>query len=229
MNLAARLLVLPCLLALPLLAGAADAQDFSAAEKLLFMAPHLRSVKPPATLQYSFRHSGSLDAGFEDKISLVLKPKAGGGCCATHTEFFSGARALPLPDVPEAEGNPVLLAFLEREVREMNRLTKGSQNHFRKRMRMAVYEGATLRQLTLNFRGKPVAVQEVLIKPFLEDPNRPKYENLAVKEYRFLMSDAVPGGLYGISTRVAGAEGAAPLQVEEIYLAGAEPVAAKNE
>jgi hypothetical protein len=96
-------------------------------------------------------------------------------------------------------------------------------------MRMAVYEGATLRQLTLNFRGKPVAVQEVLIKPFIEDPNRPRYENLAVKEYRFLMSDAVPGGLYGIRTRIAGAEGAAPLQVEEIYLAGAEPVAAKTE
>ena len=228
MNLAARLL-LPCLLALPMLACAADAQDFSAAEKLLFMAPHLRGVKPPTTLQYSFRRSGSLEAGFEDKITLALSAKAGGGCCATHTEFFGAARGLPLPDVPDAEGNPVLLAFLEREVREMQRLTKGSQNHFRKRIRLAVYEGATLRQLTLNFRGKPVAVQEVLIKPFIEDPNRPRYENLAVKEYRFLMSDAVPGGLYGIRTRVAGAEGVAPLQVEEMYLAGAEPVAAKNE
>jgi hypothetical protein len=228
MNLASRLL-LPCLLALPLLAVAADVQDFSAAEKLLFKSPHLHNVKPPTTLKYSFRRSGSLEAGFEDGISLVLSAKAGGGCCATHTEFLSAARGLPLPDVPEAEGNPVLLAFLEREVREMQRLTKGSQNHFRKRMRMAVYEGATLRQLTLNFRGKPVAVQEVLIKPFIEDPNRPRYENLAVKEYRFLMSDAVPGGLYGIRTRIAGAEGAAPLQVEEMYLVGAEPVAAKTE
>ena len=218
-------ILLTCLLALPLLAAAADAQDFSAAEKLLFMSPHLHSVKPPTTLKYSFRRSGSLEAGFEDGISLVLSAKAGGGCCAAHTEFFSGARSLPLPDVAEAEGNPVLLAYLEREVREMQRLTKGSQNHFRKLMRLAVYEGATLGQLTLNFRGKPVAVQEVLIKPFLNDANRPRYENLAVKEYRFLMCDAVPGGLYGIRTRVAGTEGAAPLQIEEMYLAGAEPVA----
>ena len=228
MRLVARLLLLG-LLALPPLAMAADAQDFSAAEKLLFMAPHLHSVKPPTTLQYSFRRSGSLEAGFEDRISLVLTRKAGGGCCATHTEFFSAARSLPLPDVPEADGNPVLLAYLEREVREMQRLTKGSQNHFRKLIRLAVYEGATLGQLTLNFRGKPVAVQEVLIKPFLNDANRPRYENLAVKEYRFLLSDAVPGGLYGISTRVAGPEGAAPLQVEEMYLTGAEPVSAKIE
>lgn len=218
-----------CLLACPAWVLAADAQDFSAAEKLLFMAPQLQNVKPPATLVYNFRKSGSLEPGFDDQVKLVLSRAEGGGCCASHVDFLSAERRLAVPDLPAAEGNPVLLAFLERELREMQRLTKGSQSHFRKRIRMAVYEGAIVRQTSLNFRGKPVTVQEVAIKPFADDPNRPRYETLALKEYRFFLSDAVPGGVYGIRTQIAGTGGAPPLLVEEMYLAGAEPAAPKTE
>ncbi len=203
--------------------AAEGAKDFSAAERLLFMSNQLRSVQPPATLRYSFRKSGTLEPGFDDKVTLALKAVAGQPCCAAHVEFLGAERSAPMPDQPAAEGNPVLLAFLEREVREMQRLTKGSQNHFRKRLRMAIYEAATVRDLPLRYRGQTVAGKEVAISPYLDDPNRPRYDKLARKEYRFLLSDAVPGGLFAIRTQIPGADGSAPLLAEELLLDGAEP------
>jgi len=205
-------------------------KDYSAAERLLFMDYQLGNVKPPATLRYSFRKSGTLEPGFEDRVTLALKRGADGRCCATHTDFLSAERKVQLPDLPTAEGNPVILHFLERELREMQRLTKGSQSHFRKRIRMAAYDAASVEEVTLRYRGRDVKGREVRITPFVDDPNRPRYEQLARKEYRFMLSDAVPGGLYGIRTLVAGADGAAaPLLAEELYVDGAEHTTPKNE
>jgi hypothetical protein len=214
----------PLLLALCGTVVAQDArQDFSAAERLLFMTDQLGQVKAPTTLRYSFRKLGTLEPGFEDRIALALKTGVDGRCCATHTDFLSAERQLKLPDLPAAEGNPVILHFLEREVREMQRLTQGSQMHFRKRIRMSIYDGATVMPVSLRFRGRDVTGQEVRFSPYLDDPNRPRYEKLAQKEYRFILSNAVPGALYGIRTLVAAAGAAAPLLAEELYVDGAEP------
>ena len=134
------------------------------------------------------------------------------------------------PEVDSAEGNPAILYFLERDIREMQRLTSGKANYFRKRIRMAVYEGASIRKLTLPYRGRPVAVQEISISPYLDDPNRSRYEKLANKEYVFMLSDAVPGGLYGIRSRINDKSAdAPPLIVEEMLVDGAEPAPPKRQ
>lgn len=204
--------------------AATDRQDYSAAERLLFMSPQLGRVKPPQTLRYSFRKTGSLEPGFDDKVAVEFSASAEGGCCAARSEFLSGERRLNLPEVPSAEGNPVILYFLERDVREMNRLTKGSQSHFRKRIRMAVYQGAALRELSVRWRGQAVKATEISFSPFLDDPNRPRYEKFVRKQYRFVLSDSVPGGVYAIRTEIASGEAkAAPLIVEELNAEGAEP------
>jgi hypothetical protein len=223
--LAALGLGLLALLALPV-AAQQDKKDFSPAERLLFMTNQLTTLKPPTVLRYSFRKSGSMEESFEDSVTISLSKQPDGTCCAGVGEFLTGARKLNLPEVPAAEGNPVILYFLEHDVREMQRLTKGSQYHFRKRIRMAVYQAATVREVSLAFRGKTIKGTEVNISPYLDDPNRPRYEKLAGKQYLFMLSDAVPGGVYGIRTQVA--EGAqAPLIVEELYAEGAEPALRK--
>lgn len=217
-----RLRIVLLLLCGPLAAQEAKT-DYSAAERLLFVDHQLANVKAPATLRYRFSRSGTLEPGFEDRIALTLKAGTDGRCCATHTDFLSATRRLELPDLPSAEGNPVILHFLEREVREMQRLTQGSQMHFRKRIRMALFNAATVQPVPLRFRGRAIVGQEIRITPFVDDPNRPRYEALAPKEYRFTLSDAVPGGLVAIRTRVAAADGAAaPLLAEELTLEGAE-------
>jgi len=205
-----------------------DQKDFSQAERLLFMTNQLTQLKPPMTLRYTFRKSGSMEEGFEDKVSIDLTRQADGGCCTSKGEFLTGARRLNLPEIPAAEGNPVILYFLEHDVREMQRLTKGSQYHFRKRIRMAVYQGAKVRDVSVSFRGQSVKGTEVEISPYLDDPNRPRFEKLARKHYLFTLSDAVPGGVYGIRTQISEPSQPAPLIVEELYAEGAEPTARRS-
>ena len=200
------------------------AQDFSAAEQAIFMADQLANVKPPSTLRYTFRKAGSLEGGFDDTVVLSLRAQPDGSCCASSGEFLSGPRRLALPDVDNARANPVILYFLEHDIREMHRLTQGPENYFRKRIRMTVYQGATVAPGSFRYLGKPVAGREVSFRPYLDDPNRYRYEKLAGKEYRFLLSDAVPGGVLGIRTRIAAAAAdAPPLLTEELMIEGATP------
>ena len=200
-------------------------QDFSPAEKLLFMSNQLSGVKPATTIRYSFRKAGSFEEGFEDSVVLSFEKQADGTCCTVKSDFFSGTRRLPLPEAPMAEGNPVLLHFLERDIGEMKRLTKGSLNHFRKRIRMAAYQDATVRDTSLSYRNKTIAGKEITFTPYLDDPNRPKYEKFVRKQYQFLLSEAVPGGIFGIRTRISGETSGSPdVIVEELFVEGASAV-----
>ena len=218
------------------------ADDYSAAEKALFIDNQFGALKPPLTLRYAYRKAGSLEPGFDDTVAITLRRSAEGNCCAASTEFLHGERALKLPDIESTQGNPAILYFLERDIREMQRLTQGKQNYFRKRIRMAVFQGATLRPVQLEWAGKPVDGQEIVISPYLDDPLRGRFEQMAGKEYVFTLSAAVPGGVHSIRTRVAGgaagtasgtsaagagmAPGATPLWVEEMQLIGTTPAPA---
>ena len=213
------LLMLACAaLMLPALSGAA-ADDVSPAEKALFVTNHLATLKPPATLRYNFRKSGTLEPGFDDKVSISLRAQPDGRCCTAAAEFLSGSRRLALPEVESAQGNPLILYFLERDIREMQRLTKGQQNYFRKRIRMAVYQGATMSDAKVSYLGRSVAAKQITVAPYLDDPLRARFEALAAKRYVFTLSDQVPGGVVGIRSQVDGAA-ALPLLVEELTLEG---------
>lgn len=202
----------------------ANAQDYSEAERIIFMTEHLGKLQPPQTLAYRFNKHGSLEADFEDKVTLRLSPTAAGTCCTGEADFLSAERRLTLPTVEDARANPVILYFLEHDVRDMNRLTKGQQNHFRKRIRMAIYQGAKVEERALEYLGRPVAARQVLIAPYADDPNRGRFEQYADKQYVFWLSDEVPGGVFGIASRMNAADaGAEPLIVEELYLEGATP------
>jgi hypothetical protein len=210
--------------------AARAASDFSPAEQALFTNNHLGRLKPPLTLHYRYRKTGALEEAFDDTVDVMLSAQSNGSCCAAKARFLSGAREMRQPEVDSAEGNPAILYFLERDIREMQRLTGGKANYFRKRIRMAVYEGASIRKVTLPYRGRPVTVQEISISPYLDDPNRSRYEKLVNKEYVFILSDAVPGGLYGIRSRINDkSAGAPPLIVEEMLVDGAESAPAKRQ
>lgn len=224
----ARLGALAACLLMPFAAGAADAQagapDYSDAERIIFMTEHLGTLQPPQTLAYTFRKHGSLEDDFEDRVTLRLSPTPAGACCNGEAEFLSDARRLQLPTVEDARANPVILYFLEHDVRDMNRITKGQQNHFRKRIRMAIYQGARVEQRAVQYLGRPINAQQVLISPYDDDPNRSRFEQYADKQYVFWLSNEVPGGVFGIASRMNARDaGAEPLMVEEMYLEGATP------
>ncbi|MBL0718308.1 hypothetical protein JI742_00245 [Piscinibacter sp. Jin2] len=198
----------------------AAAPEPSEAEQLVFMRTPLATMKPPTKLVYAYRYEGSTVATpVDDRAILELLPDSGGKCCNVKADFLAGPRRVNLPLIEQARGNPVVLFFLEREVRRLNELTKGSANHFRKRIRLALVDQAKVSPREFNYAGRTVKGSEVRVQPFLLDPNRPRYEKLAQTEYVFLLSPEVPGELFEIrSTLPAATAGAAPETVERLTL-----------
>lgn len=205
-------------------------KEFSAAERALFMTEQFGRVRPPTTLHYRFRHAGSMEPGFDDKVSIALKAQTDGRCCDVTGDFLSAEHKVVLPPVEAAKGNPVTLFFLERDVREMQRLTSGKSAYFRKRIRMSIFQGAQQRPVSMRFLGKPVTGQEFTLTPYADDPNHARFERFINKRYVFILSDAVPGGVYGIRTSVPDVtKGAAapPLLADELLIEGADPASIK--
>lgn len=218
--------LLALLLALGL--GTAAAQQaaepsapISEAEKAVFTDSHLSGIEPPTTLHYRWVRSGTAEPPINDTVAITLKPKAGGGCCNVEGSFGTGPRALTLPAIDEAQSNPVILYFLEHDVREMQRLTRGQQAHFRRRIRLALAESASVKDTTFKHAGRALPAKEVRITPYVTDPSRNRFERYALKEYAFVLAPGVPGTVAQMRTRVpgVGAVDAPPLIEETVTLA----------
>jgi hypothetical protein len=94
----------------------------------------------------------------------------------------------------------VLLGFLEHDIAEMKRLTGGSTNYFRKRIRMALAEAAQISREPIMYGGKKLEGQAVRIQPYLNDPLHARFEKYVGKTYTFVVSAQVPGGVYQVRT-----------------------------
>ncbi len=207
---------------LPVPAQAAPAQEITPAERALFLEPSLGGLKAGTALDYRMRRSGTLDSPFDDDARLTLTPRADQACCAAQVRFLSGERTVKLPDIDLPEANPVLLGFLEYDIREMERATGGKANYFRKRIRMALAEGPALQPVTLRWKGQPLPAVAVTIQPYADDPLRARYGKLADKRYTFWRATGLPGRLAGVRTQVIEPGTTALLATTELWLQGLE-------
>lgn len=170
------------------------------------MSKHLKDVHGPTRLHYEFHKSGSLEQAFSDTVDIDISPASDGSMKAA-ARFFSGQRRISYPDVEHAEGNPVLLFYLEREIREMARLTGGQANHFRKMIRTALAESAQIKDTEIHFEGRALQAQQITIWPYLSDQYRDRYPRLVDKQYIFTICEAIPGAMYEIRGVAQPAEG----------------------
>jgi len=177
----------------------------SAAERLLFLQPHLATIREPRTLTYDYVAEGGPAGRVDDHATLALVGRKDGKCCGTHVDFLSGTSAVNLPDLDEPQSNPILMYFLESEVRLLERTTHGQSAHFRRVIRQALASDATVRDTTVRWGGKDLPAQEVHVAPFVNDPYRARFEREARTEYTFVLSDAVPGGVVRLAAMLPAA------------------------
>jgi hypothetical protein len=197
----------------PLAPAAAGAP--SEAERLLFQQAHLSNIHGPRVLRYRYVEEAEGQPGASDRAVLTLAPDAAGRCCDAHADYLSGAKAVQLPDIPAARANPVLLHFLEGEVRWLQQATRGQAAHFRRRMRLALASEATITEATIRWGAASVPARSVRIAPFVTDPYRGRFPAHAATEYVFVFSDAVPGGVYQMGAAVPGSAARRTLTLEE--------------
>jgi hypothetical protein len=207
-------------------AGAVADQPVSAAEDRLFLVDHLGNLPANAVLRYAYSKTGSLEPQREGTVQLTVTPSPTGPGRQASVEFLTGADKLDLPVIDAATANPVILFFLERDVREMQRRTSGQANYFRKRVRMALADAAEIRPVTFEFAGRSITGEQITIHPYRDDPLKSRFERLADKTYFFILSDQVPGMLYQMRTVInapGATEDTGPLLEEKLTLLGAEP------
>lgn len=194
--------LLLCAGALPLAAAEAAEGAATTAETLLFESDHLAGLPLPASLAYRFSWDG--EKPFADRIVLSID-------AARHVavDYLSGERRIDYPVVSDARGNPLLLYFLEQDLREMQRLTGGSTGYFRRFVRRALAApGLVVEPLTIEIAGRSVQASRLVIQPYRADPLGPsRYPELAGKTYEFIFSSAVPGHIVQLVSRVSTADG----------------------
>ena len=169
---------------------------YSDAEKLLFETDHLKKITKPAKLHYSFVKSGTLEQSFQDNVEISIDKVMPDGGKNITAEFLSGPNKIPYPPMEEAKGNPVLLWFLERDIREMKRLTGGKPLYFRHRIRIALADHADVHPVKFVFDGKEVDGKEIKIAPYANDELKERLGKYVGKYYLFTLSDKIPGEVY---------------------------------
>ncbi len=176
--------------------GLKPKDEITQAENLVFLDEHLANVKASTTLAYAFTKQGSMEKGFSDSVEESIS--VSGKSRTVKAKFLSGMHSKDYATVEDATANPVILHFLERDLAEMQRLTGGQPNYFRKRIRLALAEGPEIKPVKFEYQGKTVDARMVSVEPYMSDPlvhdpARAAYKRYRGKRYTFVLSDAVPG------------------------------------
>jgi hypothetical protein len=189
------------LAAIPAMAAeSGDEQPLSPAQIALFRTNHLKEIVQPTVLDYSFRHRGAPGGDFEDTVSEDIRAVHDDGRKDVWIDFLSGDHHVDFPPAMGFNGNPLLMFFLEHDVREMQDVSGGTSLYFRNRLRSAFLEHAEMHPVEVELDGAKHPGQEIDLAPFRDDPNIARFPAFAGKTYHFILSDAVPGMLYQIST-----------------------------
>lgn len=178
--------------------GLKPKDEITPAEQMVFLDEHLSNIKASTTLSYAFVKQGSMEKGFTDAVEESVSVDARGK--TVKAKFLSGLNSKEYAPIEAATSNPVILHFLERDLNEMQRLTTGQPNYFRKRIRLALAEGPEAKPVKFNWNGKMVDAKAVSVEPYMSDPmvhdpSRAAYKRYRGKRYTFVFSDAVPGKL----------------------------------
>jgi len=176
-----------------------------------------------ADLEYRFTWTG--ESAFTDRVILHVVPDPQR---RVEPDYLSGEHHVDFPAVSDAHGNPLLLYFLESDLREMQRQTSGHADYFRHLIRLALAKpDLAVESVELDVQGRTVHAKRVAIAPFRGDSNASRrYPALADKTYEFVFSTEIPGQIVRLSSKVpveGGAGKGARVEWTRVAPAGAIP------
>lgn len=201
-----------------------DKEPLSAneAQALMLQKDHLKSIKTPTTLRYTFeRKSKKADDSFKDIIDeKIVKIRDDGGKDISF-DFFTDSRKRPYPDVHGFRTNALVMTSITRDIWQMAReIGGGAQkaSYFGKRINMALRDGPKVEEITINTSNGELKAKKVTVRPFVQDPNISRFQKFENKIYEFVFSDDIPGELYMVRTFLPAGEATkeAGPEIEEI-------------
>lgn len=212
-------LLIPLVAATLVLASAAataaentEAPVLNQAQQLVFMEDHLRDIPRDRVLNYDFESHVKGMEDVADTVRMTVTEVREDNSRNLSFEFLTGTRHIDFHDAEGYRGNPIIIQFLERDIRDMSEATGGSIEYFRNRIRKS-FTDPQVRTIRISLDGKDMDAVEVMVTPFVKDPNIAKFQRYAQKRYEFVFAVGVPGGLYRIHTLVPADD---EIQIEEL-------------
>lgn len=175
---------------------------FTEVNNALFDKAHLKNIKEPTKLIYSYSKESFTDDPREDTITVNVTNLRKTGRADTSFQFFTGEHNRPYQPRENQQGNSVFMLFLEYDVRQMKEKTGGEWRYFQRYIRWAMADGADREEVEVNYNGEKVKATQYTIQPYLDDPKNSRYKIYANKYYIFTLSEAVPGEIYEVRTVV---------------------------
>lgn len=202
--------------------------DLSPANQEIFTKDHMASVTEPVKIIYDFKKGGSQGKGFTDTVEEKVSNIRKSGRKDINFHFLSGDHYMDLPFYQNVRGNPIPIAFLEWDVREMQQLTGGSAFFFRRQILNALAGSATVKTVTFTMDGQSHEGTEVSVRPYTHGDMVDRYPRYQFKEYTFIFSKDLPGGVYRISAVTPGVTLNKPLTDESLTFHGTETLGVKR-
>ena len=178
------------------------AEGYSEVNNALFDSPHMQNIKVPGSLNYQYMKTGISEQLKEDKISVNITNISDTGRTDQAYDFFSGENKRPYQDRTKLIGNGIFMLFLEWDVHELERQTKGSWRYFQRRIRWAMAAGAEKKEVLIAYQGRELKGTQYTIQPYANDEKSARHGSHANKYYTFTLSDGIPGTIYEIRTIV---------------------------
>jgi hypothetical protein len=203
----------------PGLAAADNVRPLSSAQIALFESDHLHGVGDKTALTYDFEHRGA-GGDYSDHVTETIQAVHDNGSRDVAVAFLTGTHAIEFPMATSFKGNPLLMYFLEHDVAEMHQATQGASLYFRNRIREAFLVGAETHAVTITHDGKQEQATEITVTPFLKDPMIDRFPAFAEKRYHFVLSDAIPGTIYEISTTLPHTDASVGAFTDSVTYAG---------
>ena len=210
-----------------------ESNPYSEANIALFSTNHLESINAPTRIIYDYERKGSLDDDFRDRVLVLVTKILPSGRKNLSFKFLSGKRKVRFPSYKSFTGNPVFMLFLERDAREMQKMTGGNALFFRNRVRHALAGLANVTPTTFSFEGKTLDGKEIRVKPFTRKSLalfegtkglERRFLRFIDKEYIVIASQSVPGGIYSITATTPSEKEGDPLSVETLTFIGTEVI-----
>jgi hypothetical protein len=188
-------------------AMAAQPSPAEEAQRLIFNAPHLRAVKAPSDIYYSYSVANTkkekFGPGFKDSVRLHVENEKSDSTAKDTTLFmYTGERQRDPMRFQARTSNPVILMFLEQDLWDMRQRIGGRAEYFKARVAEALRNAVNVEETKIEVDGKQVSATRVTFKPFEKDPNAEKLELFRTKVYELTLSEAVPGEVVELRTAV---------------------------
>lgn len=197
-------------------AGAASDAEYSDAQTALFLTPHLDNVKQPTALEYEYRRDAGPDDTFVDTVTMTVTDIAPDGGKTVTFGYLTGSNERPFEDVTDFRGNPLIMVFLEDDLRRMTTKFGGGGVYMRNRILHAFRDSGRTRPVTFDLNGRMVGGTQITIKPFVGDKNRARLGEYENKIYEFVVSPEVPGGVFRMRSTVPSSSAAEQPLVQEL-------------